>query len=170
MNITENQIKDESLLNGVPYQSDHESMRKSRRWKWPVTAMLALVIALVLPSRAQAGIFDIFGELFGTIQNDMGAALSQINALTQEMQQLHQQIVWPLALVNQARLSRFHDAGLHAEIAQCDAGKPAATGGDSAQPAVGTDSRASGELRSKLRDCASGEHSLSAGQGDDGHR
>ena len=103
MNITENQIKDESLLNGVPYQSDHESMRKSRRWKWPGTAMLALVIALVLPSRAQAGIFDIFGELFGTIQNDMGAALSQINALTQEMQQLHQQIVWPLALVNQAR-------------------------------------------------------------------
>ena len=103
MNITENQIKDESLLNGVPYQSDHESMRKSRRWKWPVTAMLALVIALVLPSRAQAGIFDIFGELFGTNQNDMGAALNQINELTQEMQQLHQQIVWPLALVNQAR-------------------------------------------------------------------
>jgi hypothetical protein len=64
---------------------------------------LALALAVMLPSRAQAGIFDIFGELFGTIQNDMGAALSQINALTQEMQQLHQQIVWPLALVNQAR-------------------------------------------------------------------
>ena len=103
MNNTENQIQDESLLNGVPYQSGHESTRKSRRWKWPVTAMLTLVVALMLPSRAQAGIFDIFGELFGTIQNDMGAALSQINALTQEMQQLHQQIVWPLALVNQAR-------------------------------------------------------------------
>jgi hypothetical protein len=64
---------------------------------------LALAMAVMLPSRAQAGIFDIFGELFGTIQNEMGAALSQINALTQEMQQLHQQIVWPLALVNQAR-------------------------------------------------------------------
>jgi hypothetical protein len=57
----------------------------------------------MLPSRAHAGIFDIFGEMFGTIQNDMGAALSQINELTQEMQQLHQQIVWPLALVNHAR-------------------------------------------------------------------
>jgi hypothetical protein len=103
MNNTENHIKDDSLLNGVPYQSGRESMHKSRRWKWPVTAMLMLVVALMLPSRAQAGIFDIFGELFGTIQNDMGAALSQINALTQEMQQLHQQIVWPLAVVNQAR-------------------------------------------------------------------
>jgi hypothetical protein len=103
MNNTEKQIQDNSLLNGVPYQSGHKSTRKRRRWKWPVTAMLTLVVALMLPSRAQAGIFDIFGELFGTIQNDMGAALSQINALTQEMQQLHQQIVWPLALVNQAR-------------------------------------------------------------------
>ncbi|MGA9128788.1 MAG: hypothetical protein WB425_11680 [Terracidiphilus sp.] len=103
MNNTNRESQDDSLLNGVPYQTGHESTRKSRRWKWPVTAMLTLVVALMLPSRAQAGIFDIFGELFGTIQNDMGAALSQINALTQEMQQLHQQIVWPLAVVNQAR-------------------------------------------------------------------
>jgi hypothetical protein len=103
MNNTNRESQDDSLLNGVPYQSGHKSMRKSRRWKWSATAMLTLVVALILPSRAQAGIFDIFGELFGTIQNDMGAALSQINALTQEMQQLHQQIVWPLELVNQAR-------------------------------------------------------------------
>jgi hypothetical protein len=103
MKNTNRESQDDSLLNGIPYQSGRESTRKSRRWKWPVTAMLTLVVALMLPSRAQAGIFDIFGELFGTIQNDMGAALSQINALTQEMQQLHQQIVWPLALVNQAR-------------------------------------------------------------------
>ena len=103
MNNTNRESQDDSLLNGVPYQTGHESTRKSRRWKWPVTAMLTIVVALMLPSRAQAGIFDIFGELFGTIQNDMGAALSQINELTQEMQQLHQQIVWPLAVVNQAR-------------------------------------------------------------------
>ena len=103
MNNRNRESQDDSLLNGAPYQSGRESMRKSRRWKWPVTAILTLVVALMLPSRAQAGIFDIFGELFGTIQNDMGAALSQINGLTQEMQQLHQQVVWPLALVNQAR-------------------------------------------------------------------
>ncbi len=36
MNNTESQIQDESLLNGVPYQSERESTRKSRRWKWLV--------------------------------------------------------------------------------------------------------------------------------------
>jgi hypothetical protein len=70
MNNTNRESQDDSFLNGVPYQTGHESTRKSRRWKWPVTAMLTLVVALMLPSRAQAGIFDIFGELFGTIQND----------------------------------------------------------------------------------------------------
>ena len=103
MNNTEKQIQDDSLLNGVPYQATYKPTRKSRRWQWLAPTTLALAMAVMLPSRAQAGIFDIFGEIFGTIQNDMGAALSQINALTQEMQQLHQQIVWPLALVNQAR-------------------------------------------------------------------
>ena len=103
MNNTEHQIQDDSLLNGLPYQAGRESTRKSRRWRWLAPTTLALAMAVMLPSRAQAGIFDIFGELFGTIQNAMGVALSQINALTQEMQQLHQQIVWPLALVNQAR-------------------------------------------------------------------
>ena len=103
MNNTEHQIQDDSLLNGLPYQAGRESTRKSRRWRWLAPTTLALAMAVMLPSRAQAGILDIFGELFGTIQNDMGVALSQINALTQEMQQLHQQIVWPLALANQAR-------------------------------------------------------------------
>jgi hypothetical protein len=103
MNNTNRESQDDSLLNGVPYQSGHKSTRKSRRWRWLAPPTLALAMAVMLPSRAQAGIFDIFSELFGTIQNDMGAALSQINELTQQMQQLHQQIVWPLALVNQAR-------------------------------------------------------------------
>jgi len=103
MNNTNRESQDDSLLNGVPYQAGSESTRQTRRWRWLATPTLALAMAVMLPSRAQAGIFDIFGEIFGTIQNDMGAALSQINSLTQEMQQLHQQIVWPLALVNQAR-------------------------------------------------------------------
>jgi hypothetical protein len=103
MNNSNRESQDDSLLNGVPYQSERKATRKRGRWQWLVPTTLALAMAVMLPSRAHAGIFDIFGELFGTIQNDMGAALSQINALTQEMQQLHQQIVWPLALVNQAR-------------------------------------------------------------------
>jgi len=103
MNNSNHESQDDSLLNGVPYQAGSESTRQTRRWRWLAPPTLALAMAVMLPSRAQAGIFDIFGEIFGTIQNDMGAALSQINSLTQEMQQLHQQIVWPLAVVNQAR-------------------------------------------------------------------
>ena len=103
MNNTNRESQDDSLLNGVRYQAGSESTRQTRRWRWLAPPTLVLAMAVMLPSRAQAGIFDIFGELFGTIQNDMGAALNQINELTQEMQQLHQQIVWPLALVNQAR-------------------------------------------------------------------
>ncbi len=106
-------------------------------------------MAVMLPSRAQRGIFDIFGELFSTIQNDMGAALNQINELTQEMQQLNQQIVWPsgagkpgtgLRIEFDQQLSRFHDAGFHAEIAQCDTGQPTAIRDDPAQSAVVSDS------------------------------
>jgi len=62
-----------------------------------------LAVALALPSRAHAGIFDIFDEIFGTIQNDMGSALSEINQMTHQLQQLYQQTLWPLALLNQAR-------------------------------------------------------------------
>ena len=79
MNNTNHESQDDSLLNGVPYQSGRELTRKSRRWQWLAPTALALAMAVMLPSRAHAGIFDIFGEMFGTIQNDMGAALSQIN-------------------------------------------------------------------------------------------
>jgi hypothetical protein len=103
MNSTNLESQDDSLLNGVPYRAGHESIYQSKRWKWLVGGTLALAVALTLPSRAHAGILDIFDELFGTIQNDMGSALSEINQVTQEVQQLYQQTVWPLALVNQAR-------------------------------------------------------------------
>jgi hypothetical protein len=53
--------------------------------------------------KAHASIFRVFDELFGTIQNDMGSSLKAINQMTQEVQQLYQQTVWPLAMMNQAR-------------------------------------------------------------------
>lgn len=68
-----------------------------------LTALLAVSVVLALPTKAHAGIFGVFDEIFGTIQNDMGSSLKTINEMTQTMQQLRQQIVWPLALVNQAR-------------------------------------------------------------------
>jgi hypothetical protein len=65
--------------------------------------VLSIALIVAIPSRAQSGIFGVFQEIFGTIQNDMGSALSEINEMTHEMQQLYQQTLWPLALLNQAR-------------------------------------------------------------------
>jgi hypothetical protein len=62
-----------------------------------------VTVALAMPTKANAGIFGVFDEIFGTIQNDMGSSLKAINQMTQELQRLYQQTVWPLAMVNQAR-------------------------------------------------------------------
>jgi len=95
------------LLNGVPYKVEDASAlgkQKNRywRWKWLTTASV-LATAMLLPVSAHAGIFDVFSEIFGTIENDIGGALKSINQLTQQVQQLYQTTMWPLAALNQAR-------------------------------------------------------------------
>ena len=94
------------LLNGIPYTGDAAASGKQknrrRRWKW-LTAVSVLTIAMLVPASAHAGIFDVFGELFGTIQSDIGSSLKSINQLTQQVQQLYQTTMWPLAALNQAR-------------------------------------------------------------------
>jgi len=99
-----------SLLNGVPYAEDvavpGAAEDRRRRSKW-LAAAFVLGIAMILPVRAHADIFDVFKEIFGTIQNDIGSSLSQINQVVQQVQKLYQTTVAPLAALNQARdLSR----------------------------------------------------------------
>jgi hypothetical protein len=60
-------------------------------------------IALAVPTPARAGILGVFDSLFSTIQSDMGSSLKAINQMTQQLQQLYQATVWPLAMVNSAR-------------------------------------------------------------------
>jgi hypothetical protein len=86
-------------------KTDKTGLRKSSSaWKrYTLTGALIVTVALAMPTKANAGIFGVFDEIFGTIQNDMGSSLKAINQMTQEMQQLYQQTVWPLAMVNQAR-------------------------------------------------------------------
>jgi hypothetical protein len=60
-------------------------------------------VALALPTPAHAGVFGVFDSIFSTIEGDMGASLKTINQMTQEVQQLYQETVWPLAMVNSAR-------------------------------------------------------------------
>lgn len=94
------------LLNGTPYTGEVVTPGKQksqrRRWKW-FTAVSVIAIAMLVPVRAHAGIFDVFSELFGTIQSDIGSSLKSINQLTQQVQQLYQTTMWPLAALNQAR-------------------------------------------------------------------
>jgi hypothetical protein len=98
--------EDTVLLNGIPYTGDAAASGKQknrrRRWKW-LTAVSVLGIAMLLPVSAHAGIFDVFSEIFGTIQSDIGSSLKSINQLTQQVQQLYQTTMWPLSALNQAR-------------------------------------------------------------------
>lgn len=83
---------------------DQAARRGGERWRaHAVTALLTVTVVLALPTKAHAGIFGVFDEIFDTIQDDMGSSLKSINEMTQEMQQLRQEVVWPLAIVNQAR-------------------------------------------------------------------
>ena len=64
------------------------SRDQRRRSKW-LAAAFVLGIAMILPVRAHAGIFDVF-EIFGTIQNDIGGSLSPINQIAQQIPKLYQ--------------------------------------------------------------------------------
>jgi len=70
------------FLNGIPYAGDVAASRKqkSRPWKW-LTAVSVLTIAMLVPASAHAGIFDVFSELFGTIQSDIAVRSSRSTSL-----------------------------------------------------------------------------------------
>jgi len=97
--------EEELLLNGVHYTGESGAAREvpRRRWKWAIAASVLGVVLFFAPARAHAGIFDVFGEIFGTIQSDIGGSLKSINQITQQVQQLYQTTLWPLAALNQAR-------------------------------------------------------------------
>ena len=70
--------------------------------------MLLLLLAVVLapPSARAAGIGDIltlFKTITSTIQGAIGGALSGIQTLNSTINNFRQQIIWPLAQINQAR-------------------------------------------------------------------
>src|SRR5271163_4230304 len=98
---------DDLLLNGMPLQEDAaRGQRTSQRLRWKrvlVAAVFALGVCITLPRPAHAQFMDIFKEIFGTIQDDMGSSLSAMNQITQQTQKLYQTTMWPLAAINQAR-------------------------------------------------------------------
>jgi hypothetical protein len=81
---------------------DFVAFRTSRRLL--VVAMIALCL---IPSQASAaGIGDIlslFKTITSTIQGAIGGALSGIQALNSTINTFRQQVIWPLAAINQAK-------------------------------------------------------------------
>lgn len=100
------QPEPELLLNGEPYTGvDHPIYRRDSKHGWRHRVLICVVLieaCVVLPkfAHAQLGIFD---SIFSSIQNDIGSSLRTINQMTQQMQQLYQTTVAPLAAINQAR-------------------------------------------------------------------
>jgi hypothetical protein len=70
------------------------------------TAVCILGAALLFPAAAHAGIGDIlslFQAISGTVSGVIGPALADIQAVEARVRQLEQQVVWPHALIAQAR-------------------------------------------------------------------
>ena len=78
------------------------SFRSGKRW----LILLLLTLWLAPPSARAAGIADIlslFKTITSTIQGAIGDALSGIETLNSTINNFRQQIIWPVARINQAK-------------------------------------------------------------------
>jgi hypothetical protein len=106
--MTENTNPEEVLLlNGEPYPEDPGcGSRKSASACWKrrlLIGVLAIEVCFALPKLAHGQFLSVFNSIFSSIQNDIGASLSSINQIAQQIQRLYQTTVAPLAAINQAR-------------------------------------------------------------------
>ncbi|MGA7830537.1 MAG: hypothetical protein WCA21_06220, partial [Terracidiphilus sp.] len=72
MKQDEHKSDEKLLLNGVPCTGEARPTNDAphRRWRWTMVAAILGGVLFFTPASAHAGIFDVFGELFGTIQSD----------------------------------------------------------------------------------------------------
>jgi hypothetical protein len=79
----------------------------SRRFSFKRIAAFILICALLLaPRAANAGVADIISLLTtitGTIRNGIGSVLGGIQSIRTTVTRLEQQVVWPVAAINQAK-------------------------------------------------------------------
>jgi hypothetical protein len=62
-----------------------------------------LLIAVLAPIPARAGLTDIFGAIDSTISNVIGHTLTQITGLQNQNSTLTQSVLWPQSLINQTK-------------------------------------------------------------------
>ena len=94
-------------------------LSRSRRWLF-----VAVITLCLIPSNTRAdGIGDIlslFHTITSTIQGPIGGALSEMRKLSAEVNNFRQEIIWPLAVINQARgfisATRARYTGLMSQI------------------------------------------------------
>jgi hypothetical protein len=90
-------------LSGVAEISANPIPSTRSRWKKRLMVPVLVVEACFAVPRLAHGQFGIFDSIFSSIQSDMGGSLKAINQIKQQVQQLYQTTVWPLAALNQAR-------------------------------------------------------------------
>jgi len=107
-------MKTLELLRNLQYR-----LNRSRRWLFVVVIAWCLI-----PSSARAtGIGDIlslFHTITSTLRGPIGGALSEMRKLSAAVNNFRQQIIWPLAAINQARgfvsATRARYTGLMSQI------------------------------------------------------
>ncbi|MGC2212936.1 MAG: hypothetical protein WA400_13800 [Silvibacterium sp.] len=68
-----------------------------------MVAVLVVEACFAVPRLAHSQFLGVFDSIFSSIQSDMGGSLKAINQIKQQVQQLYQTTMWPLAALNQAR-------------------------------------------------------------------
>ncbi len=94
-------------------------LNRSRRWLF-----VAVIASCLIPLNTRAdGIGDIlslFHTITSTLQGPIGGALSEMRKVSAEVNNFRQQIIWPLAVINQARgfisATRARYTGLMSQI------------------------------------------------------
>ena len=101
------------------FRNFQHRLSHSRRWLF-----VAVITLCLLPSTTRAdGIVDIlslFHTITNTLQGPIGGALSEMRKVSAAVNNFRQQIIWPLALINQTRsfisATRARYTGLMSQI------------------------------------------------------
>ena len=101
------------------FRNFQHRLSRSRRWLF-----VAVITLCLIPSNTRAqGIGDILSLLHtitSTLQGPIGDALSEMRKVSAAVNNFRQQIIWPLALINQTRAfvsaTRAHYTGLMSQI------------------------------------------------------
>ena len=67
------------------------------------TISFVLLIALMAPLPARAGLGDLFSMIDSTISNLVGGALTMITTVQSDIRSLYEEVLWPVALINSTR-------------------------------------------------------------------